>query len=239
MSIASSAQPVRSLALLLFALGGVAAQAQAQDRQPEGSPARIQGVVVMESTSQPVPDAVVTVVGTDIETRTGRLGQFAIPDDVEGTVWVRVTAEGLPSVREQVEVTEDGVVFMQFRMPEDVFAVLHDVNVDIWGGQSATAEAMSALELVAAKVPSISSITSADIGDRNQAVHLRGVSSLTQSGDPLIVVDNVVLHGMPPLELLSRIPASDVESIEVLRGPAAAFRYPFAANGVIAITTKK
>jgi outer membrane cobalamin receptor len=179
------------------------------------------------------------VVGTDIEVRTGPLGQFAIADVPEGTAWVRVTAEGLPSVREQVDISGDGVVFLQFRMPEDVFAVLDDVNVDVWGAQGPSSEAASALELVAAKVPSISSITSADIGDRGQAIRLRGVSSLTQSGDPLIVVDDIVLRGAPPLELLSQIPAVDVESIEILRGPAAAFRYPFAANGVIAIKTKK
>jgi len=239
MSTAPHTLPIRSLALLAVTLGLTTAALQAQDRQSQAAPARVQGVVVMESTFEPIPDAVVTVVGTDIATRTGPLGQFALSDVAEGTAWIRVSAPGLPSVREQVEVSADGVVFLQFRMPEDVFAVLDDVNVDVWGGHGATAEATSALELVAAKVPSISSITSADIGDKNAAVRLRGVSSLTQSGDPLIVVDDVVIRGAPPLELLSQIPAGDVESIEVLRGPAAAFRYPFAANGVISIRTKK
>jgi predicted PurR-regulated permease PerM len=35
------------------------------------------------------------------------------------------------------------------------------------------------------------------------------------------------------------IPASDVERIDVLRGPSAAFRYPYAANGVIQIKTRR
>lgn len=239
MSITPSTVHARSLTLFVAIFGLAAGAAQAQVEQAREQPARIQGVVVMESTFEPVPDAVVTVVGTDIEARTGSLGEFALQDVPEGTAWVRVTVPGLPSVREQVDVSADGVVFLQFRMPKDVFAVLDDVNVEVWGRRPATAEAASALDLVAAKVPSISSITSADIGDRSAAVHLRGVSTLTQSGDPLIVVDDVLIRGTPPLELLSRIPASSVESVEILRGPAAAFRYPFAANGVISIKTKK
>jgi outer membrane receptor for ferrienterochelin and colicin len=41
------------------------------------------------------------------------------------------------------------------------------------------------------------------------------------------------------LDLLRMIPATDVADISVLRGPAAAFLYPYAANGVISVTTKK
>jgi outer membrane receptor for ferrienterochelin and colicin len=40
-------------------------------------------------------------------------------------------------------------------------------------------------------------------------------------------------------DALERIPASDVERVEVLRGPAAAFLYPYAANGVINVVTKR
>ncbi len=40
------------------------------------------------------------------------------------------------------------------------------------------------------------------------------------------------------MEALSQIPASNVEKIEVLRGPAAAVRYPLAANGVVLVTTQ-
>ena len=40
------------------------------------------------------------------------------------------------------------------------------------------------------------------------------------------------------MEALRQIPASDVEDIKVLKGPAAAFLYPLAANGVVAVTTR-
>lgn len=210
----------------------------AQDQGAE-PPAKLQGVVVLESTFEPIPDAVVTIMGTDIETRTGQWGDFAIPGAPEGTMWVRVAAPGLPSVREQVEIVEGGVVFLQFRMPEDVTAILDEMLVDVWTPDEPTAEAASALDLVAAKVPSITMRIPGDVGDNDQGVSLRGVSTFSQNVNPLIVIDDVVARGGPPLELLSRIPAGDVASIEVLRGPIAAFRYPFASNGVIHVRTKR
>jgi iron complex outermembrane receptor protein len=204
------------------------------------SDARLQGVVVLESTFEPIVDAIVSLVGTDIETRTGPLGQFAIADAPLGTNWIRITAPGLPSVREQIEVTEDGIVFLQFRMPTDVFAYLDDVLVEAWRpGEVATSEAQTALDLLQRKVPGISRNSSGDVGNHDQALRLRGFSSLTADGEPLVVLDDVVLRGAPALELLSQIPAGDVESIEILSGPTAAFRYPFASNGVIRVRTRK
>jgi len=233
----SAVPPVASIALLAV-LCSVPAALTAQ--QPSTSrPARVQGVVVHEATFEPIQDAVVTLVGTDIETRTGPLGQFEIADAPEGTAWVRVTAPGLPGVREQVEVMEDGVVFLQFRMPENVSAVLDEVLVDVVSPSEARADAKTALDLLALKLPSITGTMSGDLGSHDAPLRLRGYSTLSQDGDPLIVVDDVAVSGDFPLETLSRIPASDVASIELLKGPSAAFRYPFAANGVILVRTRK
>jgi outer membrane receptor protein involved in Fe transport len=77
-----------------------------------------------------------------------------------------------------------------------------------------------------------------NVGRGGGSAQLRGLSSLTQSGDPLVVIDGVVARGAG-LDLLRMIPATDVDEISVLRGPAAAFLYPYAANGVISVTTKK
>lgn len=231
--------PVRHLALLLATAVVAPSPTHAQDRAADVDHARLQGVVVLESTFEPIEHASVVVMGTDIETRTGPLGGFAISDVPDGTIWVRVTVPGLPSVRERVDLGGEGIVFLQFRMPENVHAVLDEVLIDVRSPERATGEAESALDLVAAKVPSIGMRISGDVGDNDSAVRLRGFSSLTQNGDPLIIIDDVVARGAPPLEILSHIPAADVETIEVLRGPIAAFRYPFAANGVIHVRTRK
>jgi outer membrane cobalamin receptor len=214
---------------------------QAQEPPPAAErSARLQGVVVLESTYEAIIGATVTVIGTDLETQTGPLGEFAIADAPLGMAWVRVAATGLPSVREQVEITEEGIVFLQFRMPEDVSAVLDEVIIRVSDPDVAAAEATTALDLLALKIPSLIRGSSGSVGNNNGSVRLRGWSSLTQDGDPLIVIDDIVLTSdRPPLEILAEVPARDVESIEVLRGPTAAFRYPYASNGVIVIKTKR
>lgn len=69
------------------------------------------------------------------------------------------------------------------------------------------------------------------------AVLLRGPTALNASGrsqDPLYIVDGVIINGSLP-----EISPSDIESVEVVKGAAAASLYGArAGNGVITITTK-
>jgi outer membrane receptor protein involved in Fe transport len=221
-------------------LATLPAQALAQEPRDAARSARVQGVVVLESTWEAIIGATVSVVGTDVETQTGALGDFAILDAPLGEHWIRVSAPGLPSVRERIDVTENGIVFLQFRMPEDVSAVLDEVIIRVTDPDVASAEAKTALDLLAIKIPSINRRFSGNVGDNSGAVRLRGYNSLEQNGNPLIIIDNVAMTmERPPLEILAEIPAADVESIEVLRGPLAALRYPYAANGVIKVTTTR
>jgi hypothetical protein len=223
-----------AMAVLLAPTALMGQQSAAQQQ------ARLQGVVVRESTFEPIQDALVEVVGTDFTARTGMLGQFAIPDAPLGTSWVRVIAEGIPSVREQVDITAEGVVFLQFRMPEDVFALLDEIKVDVESPSDGLASrAGNALDLLALKVPTIARQASGDIADTDVTIRLRGYNSLNYNDDPLVVIDGAVVQGASAFDLLRQIPATDVASIDVLKGPAAAFHYPFAANGVIQITTHK
>jgi TonB-linked SusC/RagA family outer membrane protein len=95
------------------------------------------------------------------------------------------------------------------------------------------------------------------------SVRLRGVSSITQSSEPLYIVDGVYVNnsqfntgaGTGPFSGATRqtvgtqdqaanrladLNPQDIESIEVLKGPSAAALYGTRANaGVIIITTKK
>ncbi|MDH3205449.1 MAG: TonB-dependent receptor plug domain-containing protein [Gemmatimonadota bacterium] len=242
MSYAPSAKSLGSTALttlLLTAALAATGPVHGQERSATSS-ARLQGVVVVESTFEAIIGATVSIIDTDIETQTGSLGDFAILDAPLGKVWVRVSAPGFPSVRDQVEITEDGIVFVQFRMPEDVGTVLDDVIVVVVDPDVASSEAGSALDLLAIKIPSISMRSTGSVGTNMGWVRLRGFNSITQDGNPLVVIDDVAVTGeRPPLEVLSQIPANDVESIEVLRGTTAAHRYPYATNGVIVVKTKR
>lgn len=107
-----------------------------------------------------------------------------------------------------------------------------------------TANVMSSL---AGKVAGMQINTSNTIGGSTR-ITLRGESSLTKGGNaPLIVVDGVPIAnedgslggGVDYGSGLNDVSPSDIESINVLKGPAAAALYGSrAGNGAIVITTK-
>ncbi len=72
-------------------------------------------------------------------------------------------------------------------------------------------------------------------------VRIRGISSISQTNDPVVIVDGVWIDATTssPSKLDDIDPAT-VEKIEIVRGPSAATLYgQDASNGVIVITTKK
>ena len=65
-----------------------------------------------------------------------------------------------------------------------------------------------------------------------QSITIRGISSLTQSSEPLYVVDGTPTSG------ISHLSPNDVKSISVLKGSSAAIYGSRGANGVIVIRLK-
>ena len=238
-SIRPWAGALAALGLLLASQRALALTATAQQPLPgmQREAAPLQGIVVHESTGQPIESATVTVLGTDIETQTGRYGDFAFPDLHFGLMSVRVTAPGHPSVTQAVDVTDDGIVFLQFRLPS-VSAVLSELLVGV-SRDEPMASLLTAADLLAIEVPS-ARVRSGNVGKTDYAIRLReSATSFTQSVEPLVYVDGVMISGLgQAFEALSQISASDVEDIKVLRGPAAAFLYPMAANGVVLVKTR-
>ena len=110
--------PLARAGLLLLAASLSPLAAAAQEPLPQApTVALLQGVVVDEATHQPVASATVSLVGTPSETLTGRWGIFSFPDAAPGTVSVRVTAPGHPSIVQDVEVRSDRVAFVQVLLP--------------------------------------------------------------------------------------------------------------------------
>lgn len=70
--------------------------------------------------------------------------------------------------------------------------------------------------------------------DAEISIRVRGGGSITQSNDPLFIVDGF------PVSTISDIPASEIESIDVLKDASSTAIYGArGANGVILVTTKK
>ena len=91
----------------------------------------------------------------------------------------------------------------------------------------------SVSEALTGKMAGVQITTTEGSPDAEIKVRVRGGTSLTQSNDPLYIVDGF------PVESISDIPASDVEDITVLKDASSTAIYGSrGANGVILVTTK-
>lgn len=108
----------------------------------------------------------------------------------------------------------------------------------------------------AAQVPGVVVTRSSGEPGAPSRIRMRGIGSISQNNDPVVMVDGVWINsatstsdiqrkvagggsGLLPSRLDDIDPAT-IETIEFIRGPSAATMYgPDAANGVIVITTKR
>lgn len=117
----------------------------------------------------------------------------------------------------------------------------------IGGDKVATLASTSFDKQLAGRVSGVQVVAGSGSVSAAPRIRVRGVNSISQGRDPLIVVDGVVtfagsFSGVIPqtTNVLADINPSDIESFEVLKdGAAAAIYGSRAANGVILITTKK
>ncbi len=110
-------------------------------------------------------------------------------------------------------------------------------------------------QLIQSRSPGTVVLPSSGTVGTGSALRLRGISSLTQGNEPLIYVDGVRVDNDPAAEVfsgnaftvggqspsrLNDINPENIESIEIIKGPAAATLYGTeASSGVIQIITKK
>jgi outer membrane receptor protein involved in Fe transport len=221
----------------VFVLMAVCASG-AVGQAPDSARVRLRGEVVDATTYQPVEAATVTLIGSDLAVATTPSGAFELDTPV-GMVALHVTAPGHSTML--IDVRVDAELPMFVRVPLPTLAVmLSELLIQAKGGEDRTPEAArTAADLVAQEVPR-TRVNSAQVGQSDFDLTLRLATSFAGPQAPTVVVDGVVLsRGASAFEALERIPAADVEDVQVLRGPSAAFLYPFAANGVILVTTKR
>ena len=91
----------------------------------------------------------------------------------------------------------------------------------------------SASEALTGKMAGVQVTTTEGSPDAEVKIRVRGGGSITQSNDPLYIVDGF------PVESISDIPATDIEDITVLKDASSTAIYGSrGANGVILVTTK-
>ncbi|MFL5613317.1 MAG: SusC/RagA family TonB-linked outer membrane protein [Gemmatimonadaceae bacterium] len=248
---------------LVGMLGATLCAATALAQQPQSA---IAGRVMDRGTGTPLQDAMIVIVGTQRGTRSGPDGRYRIPNLDAGTYNVRVSRLGYTAATRSVTVTT-GDVTVDFQLGETAVTIDevvvsatgtserkrengNDVSVIKPGELVSTAATPSLAQALQGQAAGVTIASTTGTPGTASKIRIRGANSVSLSNDPLLIVDGVRVDNSSNSLLLgiggattSRIDdinPEDIESIEVLKGPAASALYGTAAsNGVIQITTKR
>lgn len=204
--------------------------------------ARVISGVVKDATGETIISASVVVKGTSIGTVTDFDGNYSldVPNDAKVLVFsyvgmktqeLNITGDVMNVVlSENSEVLEEVVVTgYGTTKKRDLVTAVSSVNAD----QLKDIPVASASEALQGKLAGVSVTTTEGSPDADVKIRVRGGTSLTQSSDPLYIVDGFQVSS------IADISPSDIQSMDVLKDAAATAIYGAqGANGVIIITTK-
>ena len=229
----------------------------------------LRGVVQDAVTGRPLAGAQVSVAGTTLGGLSNEQGRYLLLNVPVGTQTLRVVFIGYRNSEQTVDVVAGQVTTSTILMGQTAISLDEIVVTGTAGatekrslGNSVTrvesekivadAGLQSVNELLTARAPGVSLTNMSGQAGTAARVRIRGAGSLNAGLDPVYYVDGVriagrvadgystsngIVQGTSPLDAIA---PTDIESIEVIKGPAAATLYGAeAAGGVIQIITKK
>lgn len=247
------------LAFALFSLGGVASLAAQQ---------AVGGTVVDAGTNRPIAGAQIVIQGTELGTLSDNRGRFLILN-VPGQqvslevimigyrAWIEAILVGQADLRVELIETAialDEIVVTGVAGEQQARAIGNSVGKLNTTDIQEVAPSVDIQKLVSANIPGVRIMNSGGEVGMGGTMRIRGSSSLTLGPNPLVYVDGVRVNGVDNSAALGGIgfdgdqqPSrindfnpDEIESIEVIKGPAAATLYGTeASNGVIQIITKR
>jgi TonB-linked SusC/RagA family outer membrane protein len=238
-------------------------------QQPQATQGIVEGLIVDRATKRPLPGVQVFIEGTRIGGLTSSAGRYRIANVPAGNVTVSAVMIGYSKAqRASVAVTAARPATVNFEMAEAALALDAIVVTGTPGGTqrkavgnvvdrvdvSKRAEVTAAptvMQLLSQQTPGVYMPGGGGmVGAANASPRIRGVSSLSLSSNPILYIDGVradnsatggpELRGGRMVNRMNDINPNDIESIEIIKGPAAATLYGTEASaGVIQIITKK
>jgi TonB-linked SusC/RagA family outer membrane protein len=226
----------------------------------------IEGTVTDAQNGEPLPGVNVVVTdlaGEGVGAATGPNGQYRIDDVPAGSYTLEARFVGYRTQEQSVTVSANDVVTADFAMRGSSIE-LDEVVVSVAAGDTRRKEVgtdiatVSPRQLEDAVASNLSELlngraenvtitqASGNVGGGSR-IRVRGITSLTQDNNPLLVIDGVRVSnstevGINRGQTFSRfddINPDDIASIQVVKGPAATALYGSeAAPGVIIIETK-
>jgi TonB-dependent starch-binding outer membrane protein SusC len=198
---------------------------------------------VIDTEKQPVAGANVVVKGTTTGTITDIDGKFSIiapssssiitisfigfvPQEfvVGNNTVLNVTLQSEAKALNEVVVIGYGTV-----KKRDITGSVASIS----GAQIASTPVSNAAQAMVGKLPGVTVTSQDGRPDASISIRVRGGGSISQSNDPLFIVDGF------PVSSISDIPGDQIESIDVLKDASSTAIYGArGANGVIMVTTK-
>ena len=224
----------------------------------------IVGRVLDGDNGQPVAAAQVTIAGTQLGRATGDDGRFTLTNIPAGALTVTVRRIGFQQQSRAITLASGASVTVDFTLTKSSVSLAGVVVTAT--GEERKKEVGNAITTVGsadfergAVANTQQILQGRSTGVTIQAngggpgsggtIRLRGVNSITQGNRPLIYIDGIrMFNGNSPTGVSSRqsvsplsdIAASDIDRIEVVKGPAATTLYGTeASGGVIQIFTKR
>ena len=197
--------------------------------------------LVKDKTGEPMIGVNVLVKGTTNGTITDFDGKFSIPD-VPSNATLVVSYIGY--LTKEVKTGKDLVIVLEEdnKTLDEVVVIGYGTvkRRDLTGSvASVTGEKLAAnpvanvAQALQGQLPGVSVTSQDGRPGAGMSIRIRGGGSITQSNDPLFIVDGVQVSG------IDDIPADNIESIDVLKDAASTAIYGArGANGVILVTTK-
>ncbi len=245
------------MAITMLSVGAAPVSAQATGT--------VEGTVTAATTERPIAGARIQVVGTSLVGTTDEVGRYVIRDVPLGTHTLRASVIGFSRVEASATVALGQAVTANFTLQRAAIVLDELVVTGTAGAQEKRVlgnsvggitvgdkledvPITSVTELLTGRTPGLTLMSNSGQTGSSANIRIRGAGSLSAEYAPVFYVDGIRIEsgtveaastyqGGTALDFLN---PEDIESIEVIKGPAAATLYGAdAANGVIQIITKK
>lgn len=222
---------------------------------------KITGKVIDKSEGTPLSDVTVTVKGTRTATKTSPAGTFSIAAPPSATLVftyvnystreVAVDGTEMTVAMEKSSQQLNEVLVTALGIKRNRASLGYSVT-EVKGQELTQARDVNVLNSLEGKVAGLDVSSIAGGPGASSNVIIRGISSLTQTNQPLYVINGIPIENQPNAvgsnqyanapdlgDAIGNINPDDIETISVLKGASASALYGYRAKGgVILITTK-
>jgi TonB-linked SusC/RagA family outer membrane protein len=226
----------------------------------------VSGTITEQSSGRPLGDVRVHVAGTVLQGVSDLRGLYRINNVPTGSITLQVRRIGFRALEKIFALAADQQLVADFALNASVVTLEEVVVSGTAGDQKRRAQGAQVSEIsvsdlarsapvstfeqiLQSRVPGVSVTLASGTSGAFSQIRIRGPASISLSNEPIIYVDGIRMTagtgntfglGGQTTGRMSEFNPRDIESIEVVKGPAAATLYGADASaGVIQIITKK